>query len=156
MRRPKFTLTPQNTVFTIPASIAAILCCLSELFSTRIWHHAQVLLLGEIRCPGPRTISAVLRVLGLSQERSFSKDHRVLSRAVWSSRKVARCLFVHLVGTFCPCGVVVLGIDDTIERRKGKRIAAKGIYRDAVRSSDNQGVKVSGLYQFTLKVNCLI
>ena len=150
VRRPKFTLTPQNSMFTIPASIAAILYCFSDLFSTRIWHHAQVLILGAILCPGTRTISAVLRVLGLSQARSFSKYHRVLSRAVWSSRKVARRLFIHLVGTFRPSGVVVLGIDDTIERRKGKRIAAKGIYRDAVRSSDSQVVKVSGLRWLSL------
>ena len=77
VRRPKFTLTPQNSMFTIPASIAAILYCFSDLFSTRIWHHAQVLILGAILCPGTRTISAVLRVLGLSQARSFSKYHRV-------------------------------------------------------------------------------
>ncbi len=76
--------------------------------------------------------------------------HRVLSRAVWSSRKVARRLLIHLIGTFVPSGVVVMGIDDTIERRKGKRISARGIYRDAVRSSDSQVVKVSGLRWLSL------
>lgn len=88
--------------------------------------------------------------MGLSRERSYGKYHRVLSRAVWSSRKVARRLLVHLMGTFMPSGVVVMGIDDTIERRKGRRIRAKGIYRDAVRSSDSQVVKVSGLRWLSL------
>jgi DDE superfamily endonuclease len=46
--------------------------------------------------------------------------------------------------------VVVMGIDDTVECRKGKRIRAKGIYRDAVRSSDSQVVKVSGLRWLSL------
>jgi hypothetical protein len=106
--------------------------------------------LGAILCPGKRTVSAVLRVMGLSRERSYGKYHRVLSRAVWSSRKVARRLLVHLIGTFVPSGVVVMGIDDTVERRKGQRIRAKGIYRDAVRSSDSQVVKVSGLRWLSL------
>jgi hypothetical protein len=57
---------------------------------------------------------------------------------------------VHLIGTFVPSGVVVMGIDDTIERRKGPRIRAKGIYRDAVRSSESQVVKVSGLRWLSL------
>jgi DDE superfamily endonuclease len=45
---------------------------------------------------------------------------------------------------------VVLGLDDTIERRRGKRIAAKGIYRDPVRSSDSHFVKASGLRWMSL------
>jgi hypothetical protein len=40
---------------------------------------------------------------------------------------------------------LILGLDDTIERRKGSKIAAKGIYRDPVRSSQSHFVKTSGL-----------
>ena len=43
-----------------------------------------------------------------------------------------------------------MGLDDTIERRKGKRIGAKGVYRDPVRSSDSHFVKVSGLRWLSL------
>jgi hypothetical protein len=50
-----------------------------------------------------------------------------------------------LVTTFAPTGPIVLGIDDTLERRWGKKIAAKGVYRDAVRSSKELFVKCSGL-----------
>jgi hypothetical protein len=39
----------------------------------------------------------------------------------------------------------VIGIDETIERRRGAKIAAKGIYRDPVRSSHSHFVKASGL-----------
>jgi len=45
-----------------------------------------------------------------------------------------------------------MGLDDTIERRRGKRIAAKGIYRDPVRSSDSHLVKASGLLSLMLLV----
>lgn len=150
MRRIEFNLIPEKAVFTIPETIAAILSCFCGLFSQRVWRHAEILILGAILCPGTRTVSAILRVMGLSEERRFGKYHRVLSRAVWSSRKVARRLLMHLIGTFAPSGVVVMGIDDTIERRQGNRITAKGIYRDAVRSSDSQVVKVSGLRWLSL------
>jgi hypothetical protein len=55
-----------------------------------------------------------------------------------------------LITAFASSGPVVLGIDDTIERRRGKRIAAKGIYRDPVRSSKNHFVKASGLRWLSL------
>jgi hypothetical protein len=84
-------------------------------------------------------------VLGRSRERHFVNYHRVLSRAVWSPRAAARVLLHPLIKAFVPRGPVVLGIDDTIERRRGARIAAKGIYRDPVRSSHSHFVKASGL-----------
>ena len=46
---------------------------------------------------------------------------------------------------FVPRGVVLFGLDDTIERRRGDHITAKGIYRDPVRSSHAHMVKASGL-----------
>src|SRR3712207_6466998 len=55
-----------------------------------------------------------------------------------------------LIDAFAPTGPVVLGLDDTIERRRGKHIKAKGIYRDPVRSSDAHFVKASGLRWLSL------
>ncbi len=55
-----------------------------------------------------------------------------------------------LIHAFAPTGPVILGVDDTIERRRGKRITAKGIYRDPVRSSDAHFVKASGLRWISL------
>jgi hypothetical protein len=89
-------------------------------------------------------------VLGLSQQRPFQQYHRVLSRAVWSSLAVSRLLFARLVVTFLPTGSLVFGVDETIERRWGAKIAARGIYRDAARSSDSHLVKTSGLRWVTL------
>ena len=78
---------------------------------------------------GKRTVLA-LRAVGLQQERRFCCYHGVLSRAVWSSRQASRVLLGLLVETFVPEGPLVVGIDETLERRRGKKIAAKGIYRD--------------------------
>ena len=50
----------------------------------------------------------------------------------------------------------MLGVDDTIERRHGKRISTKGIYRDPVRSSKSFFVKTSGLRWLSLMLLALI
>ncbi|MGB3614702.1 MAG: transposase [Elainellaceae cyanobacterium] len=98
-----------------------------------------------ILSPGKRTVSAVLRVMGLAYLRGYQNYHRVLNRAVWSSRKASFVLLLHLIAVFVPVGPLVMGLDDTIERRWGKQIEARGIYRDPVRSSDSHSVKASGL-----------
>jgi hypothetical protein len=117
----------------------------APLFSRRVWCHALVLVAGTLLAPGKRTVCAALRAMGLSRTRRWSCYHRVLNRAKWSSRAVARVLLGQLVAALAPAGVLVFGLDETIERRWGPQIAAKGLYRDAVRSSKDYFVKVSGL-----------
>jgi hypothetical protein len=134
----------------LPKEFLPIILAFATLFSKPIWESVLVLLVGAILAPGKRTVSAVLRVMGLKDEPHFQKYHRVLSRAVWSSRQASRILLLQLVQSFAPSGVLVMGIDDTIERRWGKRIAARGIYRDPVRSSDSHFVKTSGLRWLSL------
>ena len=83
--------------------------------------------------------------MGLDQEASFTNYHRVLNRNSWSSRRVAGRLLRLLVSAFIPDGPVIIGLDDTLERRWGSKIKARGIYRDPVRSSHGHFVKASGL-----------
>jgi hypothetical protein len=84
--------------------------------------------------------------MGLSGDAQFQNYHRVLKRATWSSRELSRRLLLRLVDAFVPAGApLVVGLDDTIERRRDAKIAAKGIYRDPVRSSKGHFVKASGL-----------
>jgi len=104
-----------------------------------------VLLIGAILAPGKRTVTSALRVCGLSQERNFQTYHRVLNRARWSSLRASRILLSLLIKSLVPTGALIFAINDTIERRRGDRIAAKGIYRDPVRSSHSHFVKASGL-----------
>ena len=127
-----------------------ILAAFAGLFSKRVWQHVQILLLGAILAPGQRTVTAILRIMGLSSERHFQNFHRALNRAVWSSREGSRVLLNMMVATFAVFGPVVMGLDDTIERRRGAKIKAKGIYRDPVRSSHSHFVKASGLRWLSL------
>jgi hypothetical protein len=130
---------------TLPAAMIAVMRCFAPLFSARVWEHVQVLLTGAILAPAQRTVAAALRVTGRAQGRQFHRYHRVLSRAEWSGLAVGRVLLGLLVAAFVPTGPLLFGIDETLERRRGKRIAAKGIYRDPVHSSHSHFVKASGL-----------
>jgi hypothetical protein len=136
----------EATMHTLPTAIIQLLAPFALLFSKRVWRHAQVLVVGTILAPGKRTVGAALRVMGLERTEHYQRYHRVLNRAVWSSREASRVLLGLLVKTFLSEGEpLVIGLDETLERRWGAKIAAKGIYRDPVRSSHGHFTKVSGL-----------
>jgi hypothetical protein len=135
----------------LPACFASLILTFAPVFmQRRTWRHAELLLIGAILAPGKRTVTSLLRIAGLGRERRFATYHRVLNRAAWSPRTASLVLLGLLVAAFAPTGPVVLGIDDTIERRRGKRIAARGIYRDPVRSSKGHFVKAGGLRWLSL------
>lgn len=132
-------------VFDQGSHLVSFLQTFAPLFSTRVWSAAQALLLGAILAPGKRTVSSILRVLGLAGAVHFQNYHRVLNRAQWSALGGAQRLLGELIQAFVPRGPLVFGMDETIERRWGRRIAARGIYRDAARSSKAVTNKTSGL-----------
>src|SRR3982750_4899565 len=108
----------------LPARFAGVILCFAPLFFQRSWRHAEMLLIGAILTPGRRTVTSILRITGLGRERRFVNYHRVLNRAAWSGRAAARVLLGLLLDAFVPRGPVILGLDDTIERRRGKRIVS--------------------------------
>jgi hypothetical protein len=131
---------------SLPPEMIVLLAPFAQLFSDRVWLHAQVLVLGAILTPGKRTVSRCLRVRGLAGEGHFTNYHRVLNRVQWSALHTSQILLGLLVGVVVsPGATIVLGADDTIERRSGRQIKAKGCYRDAVRSSRKHVVKCFGL-----------
>jgi hypothetical protein len=137
----------------LPKAIIQVLRHFEPVLSERVWEWAKILLVGAILTPGQRTVSAALRVMGLSGEAQYQNYHRVLNRAVWCSRSLSERLLGQVVASFVPADEpLVLGLDDHIERRRGEKIAAKGIYRDAVRSSKSFFVKTSGLRWVSMMV----
>src|SRR3954466_12778108 len=130
---------------SVPAVLAAWMQPFAASFTPAVWRHVLVLIAGSLLAPGRRTVTAALRVMGLDQGAGFAVYHRVLSTGCWSSRAVAHRLLLLLVAVLVPKGPVVVGLDDTIERRCGAKIKARGIYRDPVRSSHGHFVKASGL-----------
>jgi len=135
----------------LPESLLAVLSFFTPLFSKPVWNHVLVLVTGAILCQGPHTVAAILRVMRLDTSPTYHKYHRVLSRDKWSGLQGAKVLFGLLVGLAIEMGApVIVGVDETIERRKGKKIKAKGKYRDAVRSTQSVVVKCWGLKWISL------
>jgi hypothetical protein len=134
-------------------AILSIIAPFALLFSHPVWKNALTLFIGTLLCRGKRTVCAALRVMGLSNEVNFTKYHHVLNRVEWSLLSAARILLKLIVSITRNSNPLVFFIDETLERRKGPKIKAKGYYRDAVRSSKNVVVKSSGLKWLTLAVS---
>src|SRR5438445_9416890 len=132
-------------MLSLPIAFTSAIGVFAPVFSRPVWQHVKVLMAGAVLAPGKRTVTAILRIMGRSAAPNFQTYHRVLNRAVWSPLTASRLLLRLLVAVFIPRGVVIFGLDDTIERRRGEQIKAKGIYRDPVRSSHTHVVKASVL-----------
>ena len=130
----------------LPTEISEVLKVFQNLFTAPTWSRVQVLLMGTLLARGRRTVSAALRQTGHGDDSHFSSYHQVLNRARWSRLAASRCLLRLVVSTFGRLdGVVTLVIDETLERRWGRRIRLRGHYRDPLASSREQSVSSSGL-----------
>ena len=138
-------------MLTLPAVIVTPLLPFERLFDPRTWRKAQLLAVGAILSPGKRTVSSALNILGIGQHGDFAIYYHVLNRARWSPLQLSRALLLLVAGRLCPSTEpLVFGIDETVERRWGRKIAAKGRYRDPVRSKDDQVVMTPGLQWVSL------
>jgi hypothetical protein len=129
----------------LPPEILTILANFAPLFSQRVWPHAHTLLLGALLVNGRRTVASALRIMGLAQEPHFTNYHRVLNRAAWSALAAAKILLGLIVALLPLDAPIIFAVDDTIERRNGPSISAKGCYRDPVRSSQKHTILCFGL-----------
>lgn len=137
----------------LPTDIMPIIGAFRQVFSERIWDWAQILLVGSILTTHVRTVASVLRVMGLSQDKQYQNFHRVLNRAKWSGLLASKILLGLLIATFLASGVpLIIGADETLERRQGKHIKAKGVFRDAGRSSKKHKVYSFGLRWVSMMV----
>ena len=136
---------------TLRAVMVTLLLPFEHLFDPRTWRKAQLLAMGAILSPGKRTVSSALNILGIGQHGDFAIYHHVLNRARWSPLQLSRALLLLVAGRLgSSTEPLVFGIDETVERRWGRKIAAKGRYRDPVRSKDDQVVMTPGLQWVSL------
>ena len=137
-------------MFTPPAEVEAVCAAFASLFTRPSWRRAQALLCGTLLAPANHVLTGALRTLGLATDPGFQSYHRLLNRARWSAREGAGILLRLLVAAFVPTGPLILGLDETVERRRGPKITARAIYRDAARSSRECFQKTSGLRWLSL------
>ena len=138
---------------SLSRNILTVLLPFSVLFSKPSWKNALTLLLGTLLCTGKRTVCAALRAMGLEHQTGFSKYHHLLNRVEWSSLKAARILLFMLLVFIDYKHPLVLLVDETLERRRGKKIKARGYYRDAVRSSQSKVVNATGLKWLVMAIS---
>lgn len=128
-------------------AIVQLLATFAVAFTRPTFAHVLVLVYGTILAPGRRTVTAALRAVGLQDERRFTTYHRVLNRARWRPLRLSRLLLGLLVRTLVPAGApLLLVIDGTLERRRGRRIAYKGRFHDAARSQKGHVVTSEGVH----------
>lgn len=140
-------------MLTLPSAMIAVLTPFAPVFPKRVFERVKLLVVGALLVPGQRTVASVLRVMGHGDDVHFQNYHRVLNRDRWASRTLSKILLRLLVDAFVAKEApVIVGIDEHIERRRGAKIAAKGIYRDPVRSSKQFFVKTSGLRWISMQL----
>ena len=134
-------------------AIIQLLSVFSVAFTAPTFKKAMVLIFGTILAPGRRTVTAALRMVGLGDEPSYSKYHCVLNRDRWSAWVVSRILLGLIILFFvAPGEPLLLVIDDTLERRRGKQIQYKGWFRDPILSTAAHVVTTLGLRWVCLAV----
>ena len=132
-------------MINLPHEILFVLSSFAPLFSKPGCNNACILAIGSILCIGKRTVTSAPTVMGLREREQFTNFHRVLNRAKWNSingSKILLGLLAKLIPNWMP---LIILVDETIERRKGAKIKAKGCYRDSVRSSQKKVIHCFGL-----------
>ena len=131
-------------MFDLPAAMLSVLSIFLPLFFSKpSYMNFLELLQGHILCKGKRTISEILKSLGLRNVKNYSRYHDFFRKAKWSTLKGAEIILLYIV-SLIP-GEIEISVDSTVERRKGPKIKGLGIQRDAVRSTRTRKVLVPGL-----------
>jgi len=136
----------------LPPEILTVLTHFAPLFNQRIWPKAPLLAIGALLATGRRTVASALQIMGHGNNRHFTNFHRLLNRDEWSSLQAGRIVLLLILTLLPVVSPLGLAVDDTIERRNGRKIRAKGCYRDTVRSSQKQVVRCYGLKWVVLAV----
>ena len=129
----------------LPGEISTVMRTFKSSFTRPSWEIAKLLLTGALLCAGPRRISCILRVMGLSSDRAFGNKYRFFNRAAWHCLMLSKILLTLLLAALPPNYPILMVVDDTLERRKGRKITDKGRYRDACRSTKQNVVTAYGL-----------
>jgi hypothetical protein len=133
--------------------IIQLLMVFAQAFTVPTFDNGLVLLYGTILAPGRRTVTSALRAMGLADSKHFTNYHRVLNRAQWSPWLLSKLLLALLIRFFVPEGMpLLLAIDETLERRRGRKIKYKGWFRDPIRSTVSHVSKSLGIRWICLAI----
>jgi len=125
----------------MPNAMITVLAAFAPLFSRPVYKNAILLFVGHFLCTGRRTLTNLLRRLGMHKENNFTKYFYVIRKAKWSTFQSSKILFLLIVEHLLPKeSQIEINIDTNLNRRRGPKIKGLGRHRDAVASSKNQKV----------------
>jgi hypothetical protein len=119
----------------LPESVHAVFEPLQPAFRRPVYCRLVLLALAAILTVGGRTVSNLLRCLGVLAPGHSSSYHRAFSHRRWASRTLARRYIAAVLAKFAPQGRVELAGDDTVTEHPGEKVYGKGCHRDPVRST---------------------
>ena len=116
---------------TLPGALTRVLTAFRPCFTAPTFQTFTMLVAGLLAQPVRRTVCGMLTGAGLAQLWQHSRAHRFFSTARWSAHQVglvvADLIVTHLVAEDAP---ITLAIDDTLFRRRGKKVHAAGWFHD--------------------------
>jgi hypothetical protein len=115
----------------VPASLMTLLAAFSPLFTAPSFRTFTMLACGFLAQPGKRTVCGMLAGAGLSRLWPHDRAHSFFSRARWSPDDLGIAAARLVISLLVPDGepVEVL-IDDTLLRRRGKKVWAASWFHD--------------------------
>lgn len=130
----------------LPPSIISFLSDFAPLFSKTTHKKFLLLLEAHTLSKGTRTVTELLKILGLRESKNFSIFHDFFNKNKWNPLLGAKILFQKLISLLLDNNAEIkIAIDTTVERRNGPKIKSLNIQRDAVRSTKSRKVLVPGL-----------
>ena len=120
-----------DAVLPVPASLMTLLAVFAPLFTAPSFRTFTMLACGFLAQPGKRTVCGMLTGAGLSRLWPHDRAHRFFSRARWNPDDLGICAARLVISLLVPDGgpVEVL-IDDTLFRRRGKKVWAASWFHD--------------------------
>jgi hypothetical protein len=106
----------------IPGSFAALLSLLSPVFTVPSFETFCWLVVGFLMRVGEHTVTGMLQAARLERVWHHSRAHAFFAERKWSPDRLGLLLLDFLVARFLSPGEpIVLAVDDTLFKRRGKK-----------------------------------
>jgi len=116
---------------TLPGSLSAVLAALRPCFTAPTFRVFTALVAGLLAQPVGRTVCGMLVGAGLARVWHHARAHRFFSAARWCPRQVGLLLAeVIVTGLLVPGSAITVVVDDTLFRRRGRKVHAAGWFHD--------------------------
>ncbi len=120
-----------DATLPVPASLMTLLAGLAPLFTAPSFRTFCGLACGFLAQTGKRTVCGMLAGAGLAGSWSHDRAHRFFSRARWNPDQLGLAVAQLVVALLVPAGEpVTVAIDDTLFRRRGKKVWAASWFHD--------------------------